>query len=341
MKILSFGEILLRMSPAPNGRWIEQQTVPSYIGGAECNVAMALAHWNMPVKYMTAMPDNYVTQDIITYLQTKKIDTSSIRFSGNRLGLYYMQQGADLKNAGTIYDRKYSAFYDSKPGDINWDEVLQDVSWFHFSALTPALNQTLVAVCKEALEAAAERGIPISVDLNYRAKLWQYGKEPLEVMPELVQYADVIMGNIWAANTMLAIPLSEPLIAADNKEMYIAHAQQTSEAIQTRFPKCRTVANTFRFDKAEKAVIYYGTLFQQGKIYASATYENAHTKDKAGSGDCFMAGLIYGLIKENTPQHTLDYATAAAFHKLNEIGDQTSHSEQEIWKFIKKGNYNG
>jgi 2-dehydro-3-deoxygluconokinase len=335
MKVLSFGEILLRMSPAANGRWIDAHAIATHIGGAECNVAVALGNWNIPVKYVTAMPDNYFNNDIIHFLASKNIDTSGIQRSGNRIGLYYLPQGADLKNAGTIYDRYYSSFYDLKPGDINWDDLLKDVTLFHFSALTPAINETLVDVLKEALEAALERNIYISVDLNYRPKLWQYGKQPIDIMPELAAYADIVMGNIWASNKMLGTTIDDSLMSANTKAAYVAHALKTSEAIQLQFPKCKTVANTFRFDKYESGINYYTTLFHQQNLFVSAEYEKEIIMDRSGSGDCFMAGLLYGLLKQNKPQDILDYATAAAFSKLDEVGDHSLHSEQEVLSFLK------
>ena len=339
MKVLSFGEILLRMSPLTHGDWIRQQSTSTYIGGAECNVAMALAKWKIPVKYITAMPENYLSHDIIDHLNSNSIDTTGIKLSGSRIGLYYMPQGADLKNTRTIYDRYYSSFYDLKPGDIDWDTILQDVKWFHFSALTPALNETLVDVLKQALDKASERNIPISVDLNYRAKLWQYGKQPSDIMPLLASYADVIMGNIWAANKMLNIPIIDSLINSNTKEAYVEHALKTSEAICTQYPKCKTVANTFRFDNNKNGIHYYTTLFHNNQFFVSDEYKKDNILERAGSGDCFMAGLIYGLFKQNHPKEILNYATAAAFSKLDEVGDYTRHSEEEVLSFLKTRSY--
>jgi 2-dehydro-3-deoxygluconokinase len=331
-KICCFGEILMRVSPPEN--WIEKNQLQVYIGGAEANVATALANWNMPVKYLTAMPDNYVGHDIETYLKQKNIDTSTIAWQGNRVGLYYMQQGADLKHSGVIYDRFNSSFYELKPGDINWDEVLEDVSWFHFTAISPALNATVAIVCKEALEAAQTRGITTSVDLNYRAKLWKYGKEPVEVMPELVQYCDVIMGNIWAANTLLGISLDKNVEVIDQKDSYLDHAVKTSEEIQQKFPKCKTIAYTFRFDEPPSGVRYYAALYQDENIYTSKQFELQHVADKAGSGDCFMAGLIYGCQRQHEAQHIIDFAAAAAFSKLSEIGDSSKQTVEDVQKHL-------
>src|SRR6185436_16686568 len=141
----------------------------------------ALAKWKIPVKYCSALPDNYLSKEILEYLADSNMDISAIHISGNRIGLYYLPQGADMKNAGVIYDRAYSSFSELKPGMINWDEALNGVSWFHMSAISPALNENVVAVCKEGAAAASAKGITVSIDLNYRAKLWQYGKKPADV----------------------------------------------------------------------------------------------------------------------------------------------------------------
>jgi 2-dehydro-3-deoxygluconokinase len=328
-KILCFGELLMRLSPVLNGEWIRQSTMPVFIGGAELNAATALAKWAIPVTYCTALPDHYLSNEIIAFVAQKGIETDKIQFGGNRIGAYYLPQGADLKNAGVIYDRAYSSFWELKPGQIEWDDILKDVSWFHFSAISPALNETVAAVCLEAVKAASAKGITVSVDLNYRAKLWQYGKAPHDVMPQLVEYCDVVMGNVWAEEKMLNIPVAANL--ADKKEAYLAQSLRTSEAVQKRFPKCKQVANTFRFDAGE-GVHYYATLYNGQQIFVAPEQQTDYIVDKVGSGDTFMAGLIYGNHHNLAPQEIIDFAAAAAFNKLFIKGDATTSTVEEIKK---------
>lgn len=328
-KILCFGELLLRLSPQLGGEWLRQNSMPVFVGGAELNVATALAKWNVPVGYCTALPDNYLSKEIIHFIHSKNIETKTIQHCGNRLGIYYLPQGADLKAAGVIYDRAYSSFWELQPRQINWDEVLKDVSWFHFSAISPALNSNVAAVCLEAVQAAAAKNIIVSVDLNYRAKLWQWGKQPTEVMPQLVQYCNVVMGNIWAAETLLGIRLPSNL--ATGKEAYLQQAQKTSEAIMKTFPNCRQVANTFRFDVGE-GVHYYATLFDGKDMVAAADRHTNYVVDKVGSGDTFMAGLIWGNHNQQQPQQIINFAAAAAFNKLFIKGDATTATADEIKK---------
>jgi 2-dehydro-3-deoxygluconokinase len=328
-KVLCFGELLLRYSPELGGKWISDRSMPVFIGGAELNAATALALWKVPVAYCTALPDHYLSHEIIDFIESKRIDSSRIQFSGSRIGSYFLPQGADLKAAGVIYDRAHSSFWDLKPGEVDWDNVLEGVSWFHFSAISPALNAHAALVCREALEAASSKNITISVDLNYRAKLWQYGAQPVDIMPDLVQYCNLVMGNIWAAEKMLGMAVSSKM--SPDKESYLEQSARTSAAIMKAFPKCTQVANTFRFDQGN-GIQYYASLFTGDQMHVSSEHGTDRIIDKVGSGDTFMAGLIYGNYHRLPPQETINFSAAAAFSKLFVKGDATTKSADEIKK---------
>jgi 2-dehydro-3-deoxygluconokinase len=331
-KVCCFGELLLRLPPANGGEWLRHNQLPVFVGGAELNVATALATWQVPVKYCTALPDNIISKDIRDYLDQKHIDTSAIILSGERIGLYYLKEGADMKSHENVFDRKYSSFSTLGTGVVDWDSILNDVDWFHFSAIAPAVSASAAALCKEALEEAKKRNITISVDLNYRSLLWKYGKEPIEIIPELATYCDVIMGNIWAAHTLLGIPLNQELIDAKS---FAAHAQETAQEIFRRFPQSRWVANTFRFDGKADEISYYATLDNRNEQQVSPVFKTDSIVDKVGSGDCFMAGLIYGIRTGFPATKIISYAAAAAFAKLHEKGDSTRHSVEEVEAFLK------
>ena len=333
-KILSFGELLLRICPDAAGEWLNDNQLPFFIGGAELNVATALALWDLPSAYFTALPGNAMSEQITNYLQQKKVDASSVFTTGDRIGLYYLTRGKDIKNNALIYDRAGSAFATLKPGQVDWDKVLDGVSWFHFSAICPAISQDAADVCLEVLEAASAKKITISIDLNYRSKLWKYGKEPIDIMPKLAAYADLMMGNIWAAEMMLGIPIAPDIHESGQKSIYLKEALQTSESVMVQYPKCKAVANTFRFD-AGKGIEYYTALYTGDKLYNSNQYDTDEVIDKVGSGDCFMAGLIYGFYNNLDPQQTLEFATAAAYTKLFIEGDATNKTVEEIIKAIK------
>ncbi|WP_158995855.1 sugar kinase [Mucilaginibacter sp. L196] len=334
-KVLCFGELLFRISLDAEGNWLKKNNVPFYMGGAELNVATALALWDVPVQYFTALPANHMSAQISTHLKDKGIDSEKTYYHGERVGLYILTKGADIKNDSLIYDRAHSAFAELKPGMIDWDKVLDGVSWFHFSAICPAVNQNVADVCKEALIAASAKNITISIDLNYRSKLWKYGKSPEQVIPELVSYCDLVMGNIWAAETMLGIPVEDELLSINKKENYLEAALKTSRYITEHYPKCKTVANTFRFD-ADGGITYYTSLYTGGEYYNTTDYAAAKIVNKVGSGDCFMAGLIYGFYNQRSPAEILEFATAAAFDKLFLEGDATCRTSDEIKNVITK-----
>jgi len=334
-KIFCFGEILLRMSPVLNGCWLQQNNMPVYIGGAELNVATALAKWNTPICYCTAMPAHYLSSEMIQYLSKKNIDTTPVQFRGNRIGIYFLPEGADLKHAGVIYDRAHSSFAELQPGEIDWNKLLEDCTWFHFTAISPAVSESAAAVCLEAVKIASQKNITVSVDLNYRAKLWQYGKPPVEIMQQLLPYCNVVMGNIWSANTLLGIDIDEHIHTKKSKEAYTDHANATATAIMQQYPACKTVANTFRFDYND-GINYYASFNTNNHQYISEEFASEKCVDKAGSGDCFMAGLIYATTQKFSPQHIINFAAAAAFGKLHEAGDTTSQTVEQIESLIKK-----
>lgn len=328
-KVLCFGELLLRISL--DADWLNHNVLPFYVGGAELNVATALALWGVPSAYMTALPDNDMCHQIAHGLEEKHIDVSRIIFDGERLGLYYLAKGKDLKNAGVIYDRTHSSFSHINKKKINWDKIFEDVSWFHFSAICPALNQHTADICLEAVQAASQKGIFISLDLNFRAKLWKYGKDPKEIMPTLATYCNLIMGNIWASNQMLETRLEKVFLHKDvfSKDQLLHQARHSSQETMSKFPNCSIVANTFRFDEGT-GIHYYSSLYSNNTLKVSHSWQKDTVLNKVGSGDCFMAGLIYGYYNKLHEEETLEFATAAAVDKLDLIGDATTTTPEEI-----------
>ena len=330
--ICCFGELLLRFSPVMNPGFIHDASMPVFIGGAELNAATALSLWNEQVKYVTALPQNYFAEEIVQFISQKNIDTSQIRYCGERIGSYYLPQGKDLKNNAVIYDRNYSSFSTLKPGDLNWDEILNNVSWFHFSAISPALNENVAAVCLEGAKAARAKGITVSIDLNYRAKLWQYGKQPVEIMPALVAHCDVVMGNIWAANSLLGIEKTIEESVGKSKEELSNAASESMQLVMKAYPSVKTMAYTFRLDEN-----YFACLHHDNAFAVSGEHDIRKVIDKVGSGDCFMGGLIYGLINEKPNEYIINYAAAAAILKLQQTGDATTSTIADVEKVMKHG----
>ncbi len=338
--VLCFGELLLRLPPANGGEWLRSNHMPVFMGGAELNVATALARWEKPVKYFTALPDNIIARDIKDFLEQKNIDTSPVIYSGERIGIYYLQKGADMKSSENVFDRKYSSFSTLETGVVNWDELLQDVSWFHFSAIAPAVSATAAALCAEALAAAKKKNITISVDLNSRSNLWKYGKQSNEVMPELVKYCNVIMGNVWAANSLLGIPVDADIHKDASQKNYLNNATASANHIFEKFPQCQWVAYTFRFDSDISNIEYYASLNSRNDQSVSPIFKTNEIVERVGSGDCFMAGLIYGLSSTHSGSDVISFAAGAAFGKLQEQDDATNNSVEQIEKILENNRNN-
>lgn len=329
VKVITFGEILLRLSPE-----LAQNTAAIYVGGAEANVAAALANWGTEVAYISKVPENGLSKDVLQQLSNRGIHTDRVLWGGERIGIYYLAQGSDLKHAEVVYDRAWSAFSRIVPGTVDWDALLGDAEWFHWSAITPALNPDAAEICKEVLQAATRKGMTISTDLNYRSKLWQYGKKPVDIMPELVQYCDVVMGNIWAANNMLDTTLDAAALEADTKEVYLQQAELVAAEITERFTRCKRVAFTFRFSDAPTHNRYYAFYYNNGQMSISREYNTHDVEDRVGSGDCFMAGLIHAQLQGLDDQQIISYAAAAAYSKFFVKGDFNTTSAEDIIKLI-------
>ena len=328
-KVFCFGEFLLRMSPDLNRQWLDNAAMPVYIGGAELNVATALSKWKVPVRYCSALPVNFLSHVIIEELESKNIDTTPIHFSGKRIGVYYLQQGADLKKVDVIYDRANSSFSELRAGMINWDEVLTDCSWFHFSAISPALSEATVELCQEALQAASAKGMTISIDLNYRSKLWQYGKQPEEMMHALLQHCHVVMGNIWDAESLLGISSAIKTSTGKSTETLIAGAVESMKKLQEIYPSVKTIAYTFRLEE-----MYFAAMQHDNKFYRSKEFIQTNIVDRVGSGDCFMAGLIYGIHNQMPPDEIINFSGAAAVGKMQEKGDATNQTIEDVTQKI-------
>jgi 2-dehydro-3-deoxygluconokinase len=319
--ILVFGELLIRLSSKSNDLLDPTEGVTLYPGGSEANVAASLAQFGKKVSYVTVAPNNALAETTLKHLSDISVDTRKVMTQGDRLGLYFLLSANGLSNGEVVYDRRYSSFSFLKPGMINWDELLNDHTWFHWSALTPALNADLALVMLEALEAASRKGMKISVDLNYRNKLWDYGKQPIEVMPALVQYCHVIMGNIWAADKMLGAGLDPALDRETPASIYYQQAMTSAQNIFNTYPNCEHVANTFRFMDNPKHNLFYGTYHTKTANYMSEIKETNEVVDRIGSGDAFMAGLILAIANNDDGQLVVDKATASGFQKLFTKGD--------------------
>lgn len=322
-KVLSFGELLLRFEALPITDEITEsrRLYATFPGGAEANVSFALASLGIPVSFFTVIPDNLLAKNALGIMKKNGVDVSKILIKDGRIGSYFLLGANGLTTGNVIYDRKFSSFCDVNAEEIDWDSIFTDCTWLHWTAITPALSQKWILLIKRCLQEARQRNIFISVDLNYRSRLWDFGTDPIDVMPQLVSFCDVIMGNIWASHTMLGTPIDENLHRFTSKSEYFEFAKKTSTEIFARFPNCKHIANTFRFMDNPNHNLLFGTYHNLEGDWVSQSFETNDLKDRIGSGDAFMSGLIYGLCKNLAPQEIIDYATITGYKKLFIKGD--------------------
>ena len=321
-KILTFGEILIRQQSLHDSFFEPgENLLKIYPGGSEANVAVSLAQMGSQVEYVSAFPENKLSSEILNVLKSYQVDTSKCIYFGDRIGTYLLLSANGLTNGEVIYDRKYASFSQLRSKHIDIDRLFDGVDWFHWSALSPALNQETADMMEVLLQAAKARNICISVDLNDRSKLWQYGKDPIDVMPKLVAYCQVIMGNIWAANKMLGTPIDPTFNRETPAATYIDFANKLATTIFKDYPNALHIAQTFRFMDNPKHNLFYGTYHTPTQNSTSKTYETNEIIDRIGSGDAFMAGLIYAIRSTINPEEIINMATAAGYQKLFIEGD--------------------
>ncbi len=328
-KIITFGEILMRLSPLGSLRFSQADQFEVIYGGGEYNVAASLSQFGLPVEFVTRLPDNDFGDNVLGELRKSKVGESHIVKGGDRLGIYFLESGVSVRGGNVIYDRGHSAMAQLKPGMIDWDRAFEDAEWFHWSGITPAISQSAADACLEAVSVAAKKGLTISTDLNYRQKLWQYGGDMRSIMTELVQYCDVVLAHADTAELMLGLKVDQDLLGSEQQ------FREMSNQFQSQFPKVKSVITTFRTSHSSSNNDLNSMLFNDGKVFASKKLAITHIVDRVGGGDAFMGGLIYGLIaKPEEYQYTIDFATAAAAFKHTIQGDVNRASIGEIEKLM-------
>lgn len=327
-KIITFGEIMLRLSTLEYQRISQATNFKASFGGGEANVAVSLSNFGIPTEFVSRIPDNDIGNACMKELQKHGVGTHHVIRGGERLGIYFLETGAVNRAGKVIYDRSGSAFSQLKKGMIDWDKVLEDVTWFHWTGITPALSLNAAEICLEAVKKAGEKGITVSCDLNYRKKLWNYGKTAEEVMPELVAGCDIIMGNEEDAEKTLGIKAEgADVISGEVKaEAYLS----VSEQIMKRFPEAKKVITTLRSSVSASHNTWSGVLYDGITLFKAPEYNITHIVDRIGGGDAFMAGLIYGMITGMEDQEALDFATAASCLKHTIHGDFNLATLEEV-----------
>ena len=324
-KVITFGELMLRLAPENYLRFVQSEKYEATFGGAEANVAVSLANYGVPVSFVSKLPTHEIGQAAVNSLRKFGVDTSKVVRGGERVGIYYCEKGASQRPSKVIYDRAYSSISMAKAEDFDWESILDGVQWFHFTGITPALGDNVAEICLQALKVAKAKGITVSCDLNFRKKLWSKQKAG-EVMGKLCEYIDYCIANEEDAKDVFGIEADNTDIYGGklNHDGYVSVAKKLTE----RF-NFKGVAITLRESKSANDNDWSGMLYTDGKAHFSKKY-SMHIVDRVGGGDSFGGGLIYSLVNGFEPQQCIEFAVAASCLKHSIEGDYNMVSVSEV-----------
>ena len=323
-KVITFGEIMLRLTPPDNKRFIQADKFEIIYGGGEANTAVSLANYGIDAYFVTRLPDNPMGQAALNHVRRFGVNTDYILRGGPRLGIYYCENGASQRPSNVIYDRAHSAIAETEPGEFDWDQIFADSEWFHFTGITPALSENMSEVTLNAVKAASEKGLKISCDLNYRAKLWSRERAE-EVMTELMDYVDVIIANEEDAEMVFDIKSGSDIEGGEiNVEGYKDVAQQLMDEFDAELVGSHLRISHSASDNGWLVVLYDGENFVKSSKYA------IHIVDRVGGGDSFAGGLIYSQLAGKSLQESAEFGAAASCLKQSIPGDFNQVSVEEV-----------
>lgn len=338
-KVVTFGEIMLRLASPGYLRFSQSTQLEATFGGGEANVAVSLANYGIPASFVSRLPKNDIGDWAIQNLRKYNVQTQDILRGGERVGIYFLETGAVARASKVVYDRAGSAIADIQPGMLDWEAIFKDANWFHWTGITPALSEGAAATCLEGIKMANKLGITVSTDLNFRKNLWKYGKTADEVMPELVAGCDVILGNEEDAEKVFHIQPEGVDVTAGHVEA--SAYESVCRQLVKKFPRAKKVIITLRGSINANHNTWAGTLFNGEKIFFSPQYDITHIVDRVGGGDSFMGGLICGLLTyPEDDQQALNFAVAASCLKHTIYGDFNLVTVDEV-KNLMKGDGSG
>lgn len=338
-KVVTFGEIMLRLTPPGFLRFSQASSFDIVYGGGESNVAVALANFGLPTEFVTRLPDNEIGECALMEMRKRNVGVTHILKGGERLGIYFLEMGAVARGSKVVYDRSHSAISEIKPGMVPWERVFEEAQWFHWTGITPAISASAAEACQEAIEVANKLNITVSTDLNYRKNLWKYGKKSSEVMPALVAGCDVILGNEEDAEKHFHIhPEGVDVTKGDTIDAQ-AYASVCRQMMQ-KFPRAKKVIITLRGSISASHNTWTGVLYNGETLLEAPSYQITHIVDRVGGGDSFMSGLIYGLIRYSDDEKALRFAVAASALKHTIYGDANLVTVQEV-ETLMKGDASG
>jgi 2-dehydro-3-deoxygluconokinase len=320
---------MLRLATPGYLRFSQARSFKVCFGGGEANVAVSLANYGEAVSFVTRLPDNDLGDACMHELESHRVDTHHILRGGPRMGIYFMETGAAQRPSKVIYDRTGSSFATLEAGMLNWESVFEGADWFHWTGITPAVSQGAANTCREAILVAREMGITISCDLNYRAKLWKWGKTAGEVMPDLVSMCDVVLGNEEDADKVFGIKTAGVDVSAG--KVKANHYQSVCDSLALKFPSLKTISITLRGSLSASHNTWSGVLWCKGEFLSAPLYDILPIVDRVGAGDAYAAGLIHGLRQfKDDDQSALNFAAAAACLKHSIPGDFNAASLAEV-----------
>ena len=331
MKYLTFGEIMLRLKSPGHERFFQSPMLEATFGGGEANVAVSLANYGEDVGFLSVLPKNAIGDECIKELRRFGVDTSRVVRGGERLGIYYLETGANQRPSKVVYDRAYSAIATAKPGDIDWDKTFEGVEWFHITGITPAISESAMELSLESVKEAKKRGITVSCDLNYRKNLWKYGKKAAEVMRELANYVDVAIANEEDVQKSLEITTD---VNVESGELDRAKYKALGDKVLETYPNMKCIAITLRESKSADWNGWAACLNDRENFYVSKRYEIRDIVDRVGGGDSFGGGLLYGLTHYEDKQQALEFAVAASCLKHSILGDFNRVDVAEVEKLM-------
>ncbi len=333
-KVVTFGEIMLRLKSPGFDRLFQSPVLEATFGGGEANVAVSLANFGMDAAFVTILPDNDIGEACLRDVRGFGVDVSHIARSSARMGVYFLETGAVQRPSKVIYDRADSAIAKGKPGDIDWAKSFAGASWFHFTGITPAISQGAADLCLEAVKAAKAAGLHVSCDLNYRKNLWKYGKSASEVMRELVKYVDTVIANEEDFQMSLGLK-AESSAQVETGELNIEQYKAIAELAMKEYPNIKRVAITLRESKSANHNDWSACLYDGKEFLLSRKYQITHIVDRVGGGDSFGSGLIYGLTTYDDAKKALEFAVAASCLKHTINGDFNRVSVKEVESLMK------
>ena len=328
---------MLRLKPPNWERFFQSPLLEATFGGGEANVAVGLARFGLNVAYVSVIPNNPIGDACLGELRRQGVDTTFIVRKGDRLGIYFLEAGANQRPSKVIYDRSHSAIAEAKPGDINWDRVFNGASWFHITGITPAISLSASELSLEAVKKAREKDITISCDLNFRKKLWKYGKSAPEVMGELVKYADIVIGNEEDCQKSLGVKID---VDIESGSLQTEKYRELTDKILSLHPNIKKIAITLRESHSANYNGWSAVLNNRKEFLISKKYEIHDIVDRVGAGDIFAAGLIYGLNNLNNDEEALEFAVAASCLMHSIPGDLPLLSVEEV-KNLAEGSESG